>query len=584
MKNTSGCFLANPSRRSRLVRSYSSALRCGVLVWLAVVRDAVLAQECATDGTTCDKHSRCPVWKEEGECMRNAKYMKEHCPVSCRDIHQEAVTIDCIDLHERCPVWAGLGECKKNPIDMNRYCSKSCKQCEDDNDGKTNEKEKRGDPDNNSKTADDDDDPQCQDGDKNCPYWAKNGECQTNKIWMTTNCPKSCQTCEEIKPKSPRRASQMKPAEVQEILRASASFGEPQTAEGSQTSDTVDIVRASIDYMNSEDVQQLPSAIVASCRNQHHLCSFWALIGECDANKSYMRTNCAPACQTCQLIDIENRCPRLEHAEPALVPGDLNKLFDRIVRTAPGNRTLTEAERQELVDQKMPLYTAHVHSRPSANPVVEVSTVLDKSLPPWVITLDNFLTLEECTELINIGHKHGYNRSKDVGKVKVDGTHEAVQSTRRTSENAWCSNQSGCRDEALPQLLHERMATVMRIPAQNSEDFQLLKYEKGQFYRTHHDFIQHQTKRQCGPRILTFFLYLSDVTAGGGTNFPDLDITVEPKAGRALLWPSVYDSDPMAKDGRMMHQALEVEDGVKFAANGWIHMYDYVTPQSIGCT
>jgi prolyl 4-hydroxylase len=102
--------------------------------------------------------------------------------------------------------------------------------------------------------------------------------------------------------------------------------------------------------------------------------------------------------------------------------------------------------------------------------------------------------------------------------------------------------------------------------------------------RTHHDFIPHQVDRQCGPRILTFFLYLSDVESGGGTNFPQLDITVEPKRGRALLWPSVFNADPMKKDPRMMHQALEVLEGTKYAANGWIHMYDYVTPQKNSCT
>ena len=75
-----------------------------------------------------------------------------------------------------------------------------------------------------------------------------------------------------------------------------------------------------------------------------------------------------------------------------------------------------------------------------------------------------------------------------------------------------------------------------------------------------------------------------DVEAGGGTNFPQLDITVMPKKGRALLWPSVLDSNPMKKDGRMMHQALEVEEGIKYAANGWIHMHDYVTAQAKGCS
>jgi len=69
----------------------------------------------------------------------------------------------------------------------------------------------------------------------------------------------------------------------------------------------------------------------------------------------------------------------------------------------------------------------------------------------------------------------------------------------------------------------------------------------------------------------------------GGTNFPQLDITVLPKRGKALLWPSVYNSDPMKMDSRTYHQALPVEEGTKFAFNGWIHQFDYVTPQSKGC-
>ena len=119
------------------------------------------------------------------------------------------------------------------------------------------------------------------------------------------------------------------------------------------------------------------------------------------------------------------------------------------------------------------------------------------------------------------------SNSEDVGDIKFDGSHDSVQSERRTSENAWCSSSKGCRDEEIPTRLHQRMSAVLGIPPENSEDLQLLKYEKGQFYRTHNDYIPHQADRQCGPRILTFFLYLSNVEAGGGTNFPQLDITVE---------------------------------------------------------
>jgi prolyl 4-hydroxylase len=90
--------------------------------------------------------------------------------------------------------------------------------------------------------------------------------------------------------------------------------------------------------------------------------------------------------------------------------------------------------------------------------------------------------------------------------------------------------------------------------------------------------------RQCGPRILTFFLYLNDVEEGGGTHFPPLGLTVEPKRGRALLWPSIYNADPLEADERMNHEALPVEKGIKYAANGWIHLYDYLKPNEIGCT
>ena len=66
---------------------------------------------------------------------------------------------------------------------------------------------------------------------------------------------------------------------------------------------------------------------------------------------------------------------------------------------------------------------------------------------------------------------------------------------------------------------------------------------------------------------MTVFLYLNDVEEGGGTDFPDLGITVQPKRGRALLWPSVKNEDPDEKDPRTMHQALPVKKGVKYGAN-----------------
>jgi prolyl 4-hydroxylase len=88
----------------------------------------------------------------------------------------------------------------------------------------------------------------------------------------------------------------------------------------------------------------------------------------------------------------------------------------------------------------------------------------------------------------------------------------------------------------------------------------------------------------CGPRILTFFLYLSDVEEGGETVFPTLDIKVKPKRGRALIWPSVLNDNPEEQDPRTTHAAAPVIKGKKYAANAWIHLYDFAKSNLWGCT
>jgi hypothetical protein len=126
-----------------------------------------------------------------------------------------------------------------------------------------------------------------------------------------------------------------------------------------------------------------------------------------------------------------------------------------------------------------------------------------------------------------------------------------------------------------------RMLEVTQLSYEHAEYFQVLHYEQGQFYKVHHDQQSAHWTPQ-GPRLYTFFLYLSDVEEGGGTRFTDLGITVQPKLGRAVLWPSVKDANLRQSDRRTHHEALPVVRGVKVAANLWQHVYDFKTPQRSG--
>lgn len=73
---------------------------------------------------------------------------------------------------------------------------------------------------------------------------------------------------------------------------------------------------------------------------------------------------------------------------------------------------------------------------------------------------------------------------------------------------------------------------------------------------------------------------------GGHTAFPTLNppLSVKPKKGKALLWPSTLDADPDKQDASTMHEAMPVIRGTKYAANSWLHLYNYEVPNLWGCT
>ena len=305
------------------------------------------------------------------------------------------------------------------------------------------------------------------------------------------------------------------------------------------------------------------------CKNVHEDCSFWAASGECEKNPTYMNLNCAPACYTCDKLDMRHRCP-IEPDNPSIWDaGDLNAMMERIVDDTDN-------------DGEFVRYNPKALSRPMLKRDGSTVTGIEKD-GPWIVVLENFVSSEEADRLVEIGKRQGYDRSADVGKEKPDGTHESKVSDSRTSHNTWCKE--GCHDDPLVSPVIARIANITRTEDKNSEYLQLLQYEPGQYYKQHHDYIGHHKEKPCGVRILTLFIYLNDVEedAGGGTRFSLLNITVQPKKGSAVLWPSVLDEAPEDKDGRTDHEALPVLKGLKYGANAWIHNRDYKKAYTLGC-
>jgi prolyl 4-hydroxylase len=301
------------------------------------------------------------------------------------------------------------------------------------------------------------------------------------------------------------------------------------------------------------------------CKNKFEFCAWGASQGQCDKDPQ-MKFQCAPVCESCEQMDVDVRCRVDPDAIDALYPGDLDRRYENI--------TTNPAFEQ---------YGRRVLSRPSYAPGDTAETA-DYQLGPWLVVFDNALSDEESDKIIELGSKVGFARSTGVGKKNEDGSVAQTSVAGRTSTNAWCFVE-WCAQDPIVQRVMNRIATITGIGDVNYEHLQILRYKKGEYYKTHNDFIDYQATRSSGVRLLTFYVYLSDlpVDGGGGTKFPHLNLTVTPKKGRAVLWPSVLNEDPMSKDNRTDHAALTVKQGVKYGFNAWIHQRDFKSPHKKNC-
>jgi hypothetical protein len=65
------------------------------------------------------------------------------------------------------------------------------------------------------------------------------------------------------------------------------------------------------------------------------------------------------------------------------------------------------------------------------------------------------------------------------------------------------------------------------------------------------------------PRQIAIKLYLNDVEKGGALNFPELGVSIQPKAGRLLLHPASFTH---------MHEATPPTSGPKDVCVTWLHL------------
>ncbi|KNC77224.1 hypothetical protein SARC_10312 [Sphaeroforma arctica JP610] len=195
--------------------------------------------------------------------------------------------------------------------------------------------------------------------------------------------------------------------------------------------------------------------------------------------------------------------------------------------------------------------------------------VVSKS--PRIATISNLLTTEEMQSIIAIA-KPRLKASRVVG--------DGVNSSARSS--------TSCR---IPRAHKDVMSVLRRLSEitgysiDNFETIQVVHYDETQEYKAHNDWFNPNGEtyashmKNGGQRLITIFCYLNDVTGGGETCFPKLDLKFAPHAGHAVLWYNRRRKDEeggAGMDDRVLHAGTRVTGGEKWGMNVWIRERKYI--------
>lgn len=123
------------------------------------------------------------------------------------------------------------------------------------------------------------------------------------------------------------------------------------------------------------------------------------------------------------------------------------------------------------------------------------------------------------------------------------------------------------------RAIDQRISHLLGVMEEFGETLQGQRYAIGQQFKPHQDYF-HTTEPYWkaealtgGQRTWTAMVFLNDVEEGGQTEFTDLGVSVEPRAGTLLIWNNIgKDGEPNALT---IHAGRPVVRGTKYIITKW---------------
>ena len=211
---------------------------------------------------------------------------------------------------------------------------------------------------------------------------------------------------------------------------------------------------------------------------------------------------------------------------------------------------------------------------------LKFSTDFDDGNDYIITKFHKFLSNEECDAIINFSNKKGMEKSKVYSQTN-NGT-SLINLDDRISEQLWLSDNDTNEDFEIQKIvnkIHTLNESITKIPKINQENIQVVKYNKGGFYKEHYDACSYDAEKcknmnnNSGQRITTLLIYLNDNFEGGETKFTHekVKLNVKPEKGMAILFYNVSSKDNDIVHPLSLHTGSELLSGEKWICNVWSH-------------
>lgn len=147
---------------------------------------------------------------------------------------------------------------------------------------------------------------------------------------------------------------------------------------------------------------------------------------------------------------------------------------------------------------------------------------------PNIFLIDNLLSDIECDQIISLA------KDNLEPSMVYNGT-KSTFNKRRTSRTVSLDPQKHQDDEKnIINIIDNRLHKLILWPKDKADKIQVNKYAVNEEYKSHHDYFP--TEKNGTNRVATIIVYLNEPEKGGETLFSDINLSIVPRKGMAVLF------------------------------------------------